>query len=37
MRRTPASILAFYSRNHRGDRSLPGEVMPGGRAALAQA
>jgi len=28
---------SFYSRNHRGDRSLPGEVLPEGRATLAQA
>ena len=32
MRRTPASILAFYSRYRRGDRGLPGEVLPEGRA-----
>ncbi|TFE67389.1 hypothetical protein A7Q09_08395 [Methylacidiphilum sp. Yel] len=27
----------IYGYDRRGDRSLPGEVMPGGRAALAQA
>jgi len=27
----------FYSRDRRGDRSLPGEVLPEGRAALSQA